>query len=204
MRYAYAIAALALLLAPRPAPADDDEGFVPLFNGENLEGWIAPAIPGLFAVEDGVIVGRTDGTLKKNEFLVSDKSYRDFELRAKVKLGSGNSGIQFRSARAEDGAVSGLQADVADGYWGLLYEERLRGILDKDSVEKAKDVVKPDDYNEYVIVAKGDRVVITLNGLKVVDREDPAFAKEGVVALQVHTGPPMEVRFKDIRIKELP
>ena len=63
-------------------------------------------------------------------------------LKAKVKIRNGNSGIQFRSKRAADGAVSGPQADVADGYWGLLYEERGRGILERYPEDKAKDLVK--------------------------------------------------------------
>jgi hypothetical protein len=52
-----------------------------------------------------------------------------------------------------------------------------------------------------VITAKGDHVTIDLNGTRVIDRKDPVFAKEGIIALQVHVGPPMEVRYKDIQIK---
>ena len=90
-------------------------------------------------MENGEIVGRTsDEPLKKNEFLVTDKTYGDFVLKAKVKIRNGNSGIQFRSERRPDGAVSGPQADVADGYWGLLYEERRRGILERYPEDKAK------------------------------------------------------------------
>jgi hypothetical protein len=190
---------LALALA---APAAAGEP-TPLFNGKDLAGWVVPADQSLFAVEDGVIVGRTKGDLAKNEFLVTEKPYKDFVLRAKIKLGGGNSGIQFRSKRAKDGAVSGPQADIADGFWGLLYEERGRGILDKDSVEKAKKLVDPKGYNDYEITAKGDHVTIKLNGETVIDRTDPEFAEEGIIALQVHVGPPMEVRFKDIAIEEL-
>lgn len=181
-----------------------DEGFTPLFNGSDLKGWVLPADASLFSVEDGVIVGRTKGDLKINQFLVTDRPYGDFHLKAKVKLRNGNSGIQFRSKRAADtGACSGPQADVADGYWGLLYEERGRGILDRDSVEKAKEIIHKDDWNEYEIIAQGDHVTILLNGTKVIDRTDAKFDKDGIIALQVHVGPAMEVRFKDIRIKPL-
>ena len=150
-----------------------------------------------------MILGKTDGTLKKNEFLVSDKSYTDFVLKAKVKYTSGNSGIQFRSKRADDGAVSGPQADVANGYWGLLYEERRRGILERYDPEKAQALVKEGDWNEFVITAKGDHVTIDLNGTRVIDRTDPKFDKSGIIALQVHVGPVTEVRFKDLEIKTL-
>jgi hypothetical protein len=181
----------------------DEEGFRPLFNGKDLSGWVAPDDKSLFTVEDGAIVGRTRGDLKKNEFLVTDKPYGDFHFRAKVKIRNGNSGIQFRSKRADDGAVSGPQADVADGYWGLLYEERGRGILERYPEDKANALVRKDDWNDFEIIARGDHVQIFLNGTKVIDRTDPKFDKSGVIALQVHVGPPMEVRYKDLMIKPL-
>jgi hypothetical protein len=196
--------ALTALLHARPAAgADADDGFRPLFNGKDLSGWVTPEDKGLFAVEDGVIVGRTQGDLKKNEFLVTEKPYGDFVLKAKVKIRNGNSGIQFRSTRAPDGAVSGAQADVAEGYWGLLYEERGRGILERYPPEKANALVRTDDWNEFVITARGDHVTIDLNGTRVIDRTDPEFPKEGIIALQVHVGPAMEVRFKDLALKSL-
>jgi hypothetical protein len=189
--------------AARPQAADEPAEFRRLFNGKDLSGWVTPEDKSLFLVEDGEIVGRTKGDLKKNEFLVTDKPYGDFVLKAKVKFRNGNSGIQFRSKRADDGAVSGPQADVADGYWGLLYEERGRGILERYPEEKANQLVKKDDWNEFVISAKGQHVTIDLNGTRVIDRDDPKFDKEGIIALQVHVGPEMEVRYKDIEIKEL-
>jgi hypothetical protein len=196
--------ALALVVAFTLAPVQKEEGFTPLFNGKDLTGWVTPENPGLFSVEDGEIVGRSkEKELKKNEFLVTDKPYADFILRAKVKYKSGNSGIQFRSERAADGAVAGPQADIADGYWGLFYEERRRGILERYPKEKAEALVKKDDWNEFEITAKGDHVIIKLNGTIVIDRTDPKFEKTGIIALQLHAGPPMEIRFKDIEIKPL-
>ena len=195
---------LTLALLPSAVRAADDEGFKPLFNGKNLDGWVTPDEPGLFVVEDGEIVGRSkEKQLKKNEFLATAKSYGDFVLKAKVKLRNHNSGIQFRSKRAPDGAVSGPQADAADGYWGLLYEERGRGILQQYPKEKAQALIRKGDWNDYVITAKGDHVVIDINGTTVIDRTDPKFARSGIIALQLHAGPAMEVRFKDLAIKEL-
>ncbi len=185
-----------------PGAADEPAQFKRLFNGKDLTGWVTPADKELFVVEDGEIVGRTKGDLKKNEFLATEKPYGDFVLKAKVKFRNGNSGIQFRSKRKDDGVVSGPQADVADGYWGLLYEERGRGILERYPEEKANELVKKGDWNEFVITAKGQHVTIDLNGTRVIDRDDPKFDKEGIIALQVHVGPPMEVRYKDIEIKE--
>lgn len=177
--------------------------FQPLFNGKDLSGWVTPEDRSLFTVEDGEIVGRTKGDLKKNEFLATEKNYGDFVLKAKVKIRNGNSGIQFRSKRTSEGVVSGPQADVAEGFWGLLYEERGRGILERYPEDKAKELVKNNDWNEFVITAKGDHVTIDLNGTRVIDRTDSKFDKEGVIALQVHVGPSMEVRYKDIEIQEL-
>ena len=174
-----------------------------LFNGKDLSGWVTPNDKAIFTVENGEIVGRTQGNLKKNEFLATEKPYRDFVLKAKVKFKNGNSGIQFRSKRAADGAVSGPQADVANGYWGLLYEERGRGMLERYPAEAANKLVKANDWNEFVIMAKGKHVTIDLNGTRIIDRTDAKFDDAGIIGLQVHVGPPMEVRFKDIEITEL-
>lgn len=197
-------AALALCLGAVTLALGDDGDFKPLFNGEDLSGWVMPDDQNIFSVEDGQIVGRSkEGQLKKNEFLVTDRPYKDFTLKAKVKLVSGNSGIQVRSDRAEDGAVAGPQADVADGYWGLLYEERRRGILERYPEEEAAKLVNKGDWNDMIVTCKGKRLTIDLNGTRVIDREDPEFADEGIIALQVHAGPPMEVRYKDVVIKEI-
>src|ERR1700730_4491554 len=122
-RRAFALTAgLALALATSTFGAD--EGFKPLFNGKDLTGWVTPDNKGLFSVEDGEIVGRSKkDELKKNEFLVTDKPYGDFVLKANIKLRNHNYAIQSRSKRAADGVVTGPQADAADNYWGLLYEE---------------------------------------------------------------------------------
>ncbi|QEH37207.1 hypothetical protein OJF2_57940 [Aquisphaera giovannonii] len=193
-----------LVLQPASATAQETGKSHALFNGKDLSGWVTPDDKEIFSVEDGEIVGRTrEGQLKKNEFLVTEKPYRNFVLKAKVKYKDGNSGIQIRSKRAADGAVSGPQADIAEGYWGLLYEERGRGILERYDEQKAKELVRPGDWNEFVITFKGKHLKVELNGTCVIDREDEKFDDEGIIALQTHAGPPMEVRFKDIEITEL-
>ena len=198
-----AFVVLATLPALASADDKDKDGFKPLFDGKTLDGWVTPADKEIFKVEDGVIVGRTKGDLKKNEFLVTEKKYGDFILKAKVKIRNGNSGIQFRSKRTDDGTVSGPQCDVADGYWGLLYEERGREILERYPKEKADALVKKDDWNDFTIEMKGDHLVIHFNGTKIIDRTDDKFDKTGIIALQTHVGPAMEVRFKDLMIKTL-
>ena len=201
---ALALAAALLLTTTRPARAAEDEGFKPLFNGKDLAGWVTPENKGLFTVEGGEIVGRSqEKELKKNEFLVTDRPYGDFVLKAKVKIRNGNSGIQVRSKRADNGAVSGPQADIADGWWGTFYEEKGRGILEQYDLKKAAALVKEGDWNEFVITAKGEHVTIDLNGTRIIDRTDPKFDPKGIIALQLHAGPPMEVRFTDVAIKTL-
>ena len=111
----------AVMFVSTIASGQESGQFHPLFNGKDLSGWLTPEDKSLFTVENGEIVGRTKELLKKNEFLATEKSYGDFVLKAKVKIRNGNSGIQFRSKRNAKGVVSGPQADVANGFWGLLY-----------------------------------------------------------------------------------
>ncbi len=196
-------AAMTFVLVSGTFVARADDGFKPLFNGKDLTGWVTPSDKSLFTVEDGAIVCRTKCTPNFNPFLATDKPYADFILKMKVKIRNHNSGIQFRSKRNDDGSMVGPQADVADGFWGLLYEERGRGILERYPEEKANALVKRGDWNEFVIEARGDHAIIHFNGVKIIDRVDPKFEPAGLIGLQVHVGPAMEVRFKDIEIKVL-
>ena len=119
-----------LLFLPVTARAQDEEGFVSLFNGRDLTGWIGD--PRLWKVENGVIVGSTEEhPIERNSFLSTTRSFSDFTLRVSVKLIRGNSGIQFRSEQHADHVVKGYQADIAEeNYFGMLYEEGKRGIMD--------------------------------------------------------------------------
>lgn len=187
------------------ALAHAEEGFRPLFDGKTLAGWDGD--PRLWKVAAGEIVGSTDGvTLKDNSFLIyRGKEFGNFVLRARMKLRNHNSGIQFRSEALPDWVVRGYQADAAeDNWWGGVYEEKgTRGVMVNGWKGKAETVVKRGDWNEYEISCKGDLIELTLNGLKTAELHDAAKLS-GVIALQLHAGPGMEVRFKDIRIKELP
>lgn len=167
------------------------------FNGQNLTGWTGNSQ--LWSVENGEIVGRSPG-IKSNEFLVSDMLVGDFELKAKIKLSpnSGNSGIQFRSTLASNGHVKGYQADAGKGWWGKLYEELGRGLLFKESGEEH---VRENEWNEYRIVAVGPRIRTYINGNLCADLHDPQGAKSGIIAFQIHSGGPMEVRFKDLELQ---
>ena len=178
------------------------EGFRPLFNGRNLDGWSGD--PRLWSVRDGVIVGSTEGVkLTHNEFLITKQSFGNFILKAECKLRNHNSGIQFRSEALPDWVVRGYQADMAaDNYWGNIYEEKgTRGTI-VDGWPKARAVVHLKDWNEYEISCSGDHIQLKLNGVETADLHDSARLS-GIIALQLHAGPPMEAYFRNIRIKEL-
>lgn len=192
-----------LLLLTIASAALAAQGFKPLFNGRNLDGWDGD--PRLWSVKDGMIVGSTEGvTLQHNSFLITRKSYGNFVLRLQMKLRNHNSGIQFRSEALPDWVVQGLQVDAAeDNHWGNIYDERgKRGILVNTFKEKGSKVVKFKDWNNIEIRCEGDHIQVKLNGLVTADLHDTA-RMSGVIALQLHRGPGMQAYFRNIEIQEL-
>jgi putative heme-binding domain-containing protein len=178
------------------------------WSGKDLTGWDGD--PALWKVENGEIVGASPG-LKHNEFLRSHMLAGDFKLTLQVKLtpNKENSGIQFRSEAlpppsppsqggGRGGEVKGYQADIGAGWWGKLYEEHGRELLWSQSGEK---FVKVDDWNRYEIEAKGSKIRTWINGQLCVDLDDPAGARRGIFALQLHSGGPLTVRFKELRLE---
>jgi len=194
-----------LIAIPNGLADDKEAGFVPLFNGKDLTGWEGDK--SLWKVEDGLLVGDSAG-IKRNQFLATTKSFADFELRLEFRLrdGKGNSGVQFRSKRVpNDTEVSGYQADIGEKYWGCLYDESRRNKVLVQAPAELEKVLKLDGWNSYVISAVGDHITLTLNGLKTVDYREPDanIARDGIIAVQVHSGPPLRVEFRNVRIKEL-
>lgn len=202
--------AIAALFVKPPAVASNaEEGFVSLFDGKTLTGW--EGNKAYWSVQDGMIVGRHNG-IRHNEFLCTTKEFSDFELRLEFQLvgGTGNSGIQFRSRRVPNSTeVSGYQADIGEGYWGALYDESRRNRIlaapDPDTRALLEKALKKSGWNTYVIRAEGDHITLILAGVQTVDyvEKDPNIARSGVIGLQIHGGPPMEIRFRNIRIREL-
>lgn len=204
----------------------DDDGFRSIFDGETLEGWDGKSE--FWSVQDGAITGQTteENPTQGNTFIIyRGEEISDFELRLKFRIVAGNSGIQYRSSELDDHVVGGYQADFEAGtrFIGILYEERGRGILAQRGQEVtiksdgSKDVtgetldeekflasIKKEDWNEYRIVAQGNHLQQFINGFKTVDVTDEQVDKaksSGILALQLHAGPPMVVQFKDIQIK---
>jgi len=208
-----------------------EEGFKPLFNGNDLAGWDGD--PKFWSVKDGTITGQTtaENPTKGNTFIIwTNGVVDDFELRAKFKITGGpraNSGIQYRSKKMGDWVIGGYQADFEGGdtYSGILYEERGRGILAQrgqktvirdngkpevvGSVGDSKEIqskIKKEDWNEYHIIARGNHLTHKINGVTtvdVVDEDAKNRAMSGLLALQLHAGPPMVVQFKDVELKRL-
>lgn len=208
------------------------DGFDPLFNGKDLDGWEGQAQ--LWEVRDGLILGSTEGhSIENNSFLVyRDSKPGNFHLKVKLKMaGNNNSGIMYR-AQAIEGishGLSGPQMDVHPKleYQGMYYSEKTgRGIIaqrgqkvtvSEESGADGKTTPKVtgqlgkeplfdlSEWNEYEVIAVNKRHIHLINGVVTVDviDRDPSTAPSGAIGIQLHQGPPMTVEVKDIAVKLL-
>jgi len=212
-------------------PVESGAGdFVALFDGTSLSGWSAPDMS-YWSVEDGAITAQSteENPCTTNQFLVwQGGDVADFELKAKFRLAdnSGNSGIQFRSRIDANGMGIGYQADIlpggpwcgalADEYTGreaLMVPNGHKTVVDADGTRTCTpmgDPVSlraPGEWNDYHILALGHRMVLTVNGrvsAEFIDNDAKEFDASGILALQLRSGPPMKVQFKEILLKRLP
>ena len=123
-------------------------------------------------------------------------------------LGKGvNGGIQIRSRRIPNHhEMIGYQADIADGYWGALYDESRRNkVLAGPAPDLVAKILKRDDWNDYAIRCQGKHIELRLNGVLTCDYTEPdaKIEQTGLIGLQIHGGGPSEVSYKDLRIKVL-
>jgi hypothetical protein len=209
------------------AAESDEAGFKPIFNGQDLSGW--EGNPQFWSVKEGAIVGQTtrENPTKGNTFLIwRAGELDDFELRLSYRIVGGNSGIQYRSKDLGNWVVGGYQGDfeAGDRYSGILYEEKGRGILaergnqvviSEDGKKQAETIadtkelqanIKKEQWNDYTIVARGNRLTHRINGrvtADVTDNQSDKRSFSGILALQLHAGPPMTVEFKNVRLKRL-
>ncbi|MBL0155606.1 MAG: DUF1080 domain-containing protein [Bryobacterales bacterium] len=135
-------------------------------------------------------------------------TFQDFELTLEFRLlnGEGNSGIQFRSVNAVQAhELSGYQADIGQNYWGCLYDESRRNRVLAQAPAPAIAKLDRSGWHTYSVRALGNHVTITLDGMRTVDytEPDPGINQRGIIALQVHSGPGIEVHFRNIEIREL-
>lgn len=220
------VLAAVVAVPPTTAVAADP---VSLFDGKSLDGWKGRG--DLWSVKDGEIVGRTtaENPIKNNTFLIwQGDAPQDFELNVTYWIESGNGGIQYRSQVVDEKEfiVGGYQADIesTNQYTGINYEERGRGILATrgqrvtidaqgekhvETFGDAGEIAKgfhQDGWNHYRVVAQGNRLQHYINDQltsEVIDEQSDRAAVDGVIALQLHVGPPMVIRFKDLSLKSL-
>ena len=201
------LALLMVMMGSCAASSSGQEEWISLFDGATLSGW--EGNEEYFRVENGVIVGGTTAApIPQNEFLCSENSYGDFEMELEFRLDEGvNSGVQIRSERIPDSHETiGYQADLGAGYWGAIYDESRRNrvlLAPRDSLIER--ILDPTGWNHYRILAQGPRIQLFINGERTVDytETEPDIAQSGVICLQIHSGPPGEVRFRELRIREL-
>lgn len=205
------MAALMILTPSAPGPAEQaapEAQFKPLFDGRSLNGWEGNLEA--FRVQDGAIVGgRLDRPMPRNEYLCTKKEYANFELRFNCRLigKDVNGGVQIRSQRiANNNNILGYQADMADKFWGNLYDERRHKLLAGPSKAEQDRIVHTDGCNDYRVLCEGRRVRFWLNGQLTVDYTGSDAAREqvGIIGVQIHVGGPGEAWYKDLRIRELP
>lgn len=210
-----------------PVSTAGGTGFVPIFDG-SLDNWQGD--PVYWTVENHELVGTiTQETIvDHNTFIIwRGGSPADFELKVDVKISEdGNSGINYRSKEFDKYRLAGYQCDI-DGpnQWsGQNYEEQrrtflaLRGEVSKIGDEGKPTVIgtvgekddltkwiKPNDWNEYHIIAKGSIMIHMINGhvMSIVIDHEEHSSRSGLIGVQVHVGPPMEVRYKNFRLKDL-
>lgn len=206
----------------------EEEGFRPLFDGKTLDGWEQHGGKAQYRVEDGQIVGRSVPNTP-NSFLCTKEEFGDFILEVEWKVDPRlNSGVQIRSQvfpEPTEAVINGktyrFPADRVHGYqveidpdvergrlWsGGIYDEGRRGWLaDLKDNEAARKAFKPGDWNKFRIECRGDSIKTWINGVPAADIRDSVTLK-GRIALQVHgvgnRTEPLEVRWRNIRIKEL-
>ena len=191
-----------VLLAQRP-PKATGKGWVPLFNGKNLDGWKNYGAE-KWTVENGEILG--EAVTKAYGYLGTEKTYKNFEMTGKFKAeGTGNSGIFYHSSL--DGVdIKGVQVEV-DPHPGMhtggLYESAGRGWLIQPS-EAAEKALVVDGWNEVRAVVRGPHVQTWVNGVPAVDYTDPSPKyTDGLIALQLHAGGEGKMRFKDVVVREI-
>ena len=179
------------------------QDFVSLFNGKDLTGWTIHGTEKWY-VENGELICES-GPDKQYGYLSTDKSYFNFELIVQFKLeANGNSGVFIRSG-IEGTKISGWQVEVAppEQHTGGIYESYGRGWLVQPEPENEK-MLKADDWNTMRILVNNDEITTWLNNKKMVYLKDEKIGSgKGFIALQIHDGGGIKVRWKGLIIKEM-
>ncbi|MEK0446471.1 MAG: hypothetical protein RLZZ399_1792 [Verrucomicrobiota bacterium] len=197
---------IGLMMGAALLPPSAEAAALPLFDGQTLSGWEGDTGK-VWRVEKGEIVAGTLASRQpKNDFLCTQRSYGNFDLKLQYKRGSNNGGVQFRTQRIPNShEVSGYQADFAPGIDGFLYDEsRRKKFLARPDPETIKKL-NLAEWNRYHIRAEGPRIRLWINDVLTVDyvEEDASLPEEGVIALQIHGGA-TEIRYREVVLEELP
>ncbi|MBK6932080.1 MAG: DUF1080 domain-containing protein [Saprospirales bacterium] len=194
-----ALAVLAACSGARHAPA----GSISLFNGKDLSGWEVYGTERWY-VQNGELVCES-GPDKQYGYLATKRPFRDFDLSLEFKQESnGNSGVFFRSS-IDGTKITGWQAEVAPPglHSGGIYESYGRGWLIKPGAEQ-ENALKMGEWNTLRIRAAGDEVTTWLNGAQMIALKDAKIgAATGQIALQIHDGGGIKVRWRNLYIREL-
>lgn len=174
-----------------------------LFNGKDLSGWQVHGTEKWY-VDQGDLICES-GPDKEYGYLSTIKSYKNFILKLRFRQeANGNSGVFFRSS-VKGTIIKGWQVEVAPPgqHTGGIYESYGRGWLIKPKPENEK-YLKMEDWNQLTIKVKGNQVTTYLNGRKMVQLQDDKIgAGEGGIALQIHSGGGIKVRWNNFKIREL-
>ena len=229
-------AGLAARQRPSELVLGDHAGFEAIFDGSSLKGWDGDPMFWRVENGAIVGESTPDRRITQNTFLIwRGGQPKDFELKCEYRLNATNSGIQIRSVQLPEGGgigkwvMKGYQADIdyQNQFTGQIYEERGRGFLAmrgqavyvadgerprvigtlQRSADELKAMIKPDDWNQVHIIARGNTILQILNGAVssiVVDDDTRNRAMSGLIGVQLHVGEPMQVRFRNIWLKRLP
>lgn len=187
------------------------KGWTSLFDGESFGGWNGDTET-VWKIIDGVIVGGSLSGNPQNEFLATDRDFKNFHLRLEYKLigtdGFVNGGVQFRSERLAEPAneMAGYQADIGAGYSGYLYDESRRSrFLTEADQEFVSRVERSGEWNQYEIIASGSRIMILINGQRTItySEKEEDIPLSGKIALQIHGNSKAQISFRNLEIEEL-
>ena len=174
-----------------------------IFNGKNLDGWKIYGTEKWY-VEDGELICES-GPDKGYGYLATEKFYKDFELELEFfLLANGNSGVFFRST-IEGTRISGWQAEVEPTgvESGGIYESYERGWLIRPDKSK-RNVQKKDEWNKMKIRVIGNKVTTWINGTEMITLEDDLINRaNGSIALQIHDGGGIKVKWRNLMVQEL-
>ena len=175
----------------------------PLFNGKDLNGWEIHGTEKWYA-EKGELICES-GPEKQYGYLATKKNFKNFELTVEFKQESnGNSGVFFHSS-LEGTKITGWQAEVAPlgHHTGGIYESYGREWLIKPEPDKEK-VLKEGEWNTMKVMVNGNEVTTWLNGVQMIFLKDEKIgSREGQIALQIHEGGGVKVRWRNLSMKEL-